>query len=528
MGYIEKHTITCEKCGKVFDIDVPRIIDSKDVDLKKKLFDGQLQRYVCPHCKEDNFQHYPFKYVDEDLDFEVYGNSLAWAVAYYEDFKDDILDSGKRVVCATSNSNVCSKIVMLENGLDYRIATIYQLLVEKKVRNLMEKQDKKAKFVESYVEIDEDGDVAIFVCFDNMETKVVKLDKDLYNKIKEKDLKDLDNMWTFAFDQETAIAYLKKKEEKWVRDERDVVDVALVDLGDGIVDFAEIPQFKVGEFNEDDEVCVMLHGDITNAKVVRTFRMCSYDIPFDFDCPTIAYKIQNVEVITSNDSNAELYNEDYIETVLKPYAFEDKDLDPTVLAKKDVIIGLENLKDASGVFELVETKEIKKGTKLCLNDIKDRIHFGFMDNKPFVKVYLNQIDFDNEHASRVVLKFDDLIRLVVNAPDLYSGVGIVLDKDDKKANIFFDQKQITDYRKNSFMLDGERMKDLMLKMTDKEKEYLQKMSYDCIYKVYVEGKNVQQIMEELNINKEEIDSALGYGYGRLKHIVWDNYMEGIC
>lgn len=92
---------------------------------------------------------------------------------------------------------------------------------------------------------------------------------------------------------------------------------------------------------------------------------------------------------------------------------------------------------------------------------------------------------------------------------------MILDKDYPHANLSWTQRRITEYRKNSFILDVEKMKNLMLTMNDKEKEYLQQLSYDCIYKVYVENKVTKQITEELNVPFKVVDEALGYGYGRL-------------
>ena len=121
------------------------------------------------------------------------------------------------------------------------------------------------------------------------------------------------------------------------------------------------------------------------------------------------------------------------------------------------------------------------------------------------------------------MTFNDIVKIVINFPDEYDGILMILDKDDPNAVLRWTQKRITIYRQNSFMLDPEKMKKLMLKINGREKEFVEKLCYDCIYKVYIEGKTPKQIAKELDLPEKDVHDALDLGYERIKHIVWSNF-----
>lgn len=516
----------CKECGRLFDISINAKIYQDELDLKEKIFSGELPLYECPHCGATNEYYQPFLYFDNDKDFVIKVDNLGDNIAYYEDYIKGKKDNDNKLwLSVTSLGSLGSKIAMLENGLDYRVATLYQLFVEEESFKRAKEQHPEIKVVLSKF-VKEDDILLLRIIFEDKDrttyTQDLKFDKQLYSIFYKKYIDALNNMWTFCFDNETAYMFLEKLHENLLRDDNDIVEFASIECPNGNLAFAYIPTFNEGKYGTTDKVAVMKDGDIGAAIIRRVYRMCRYDVPIFLDCPTVAYSLKDIEIITSKDSNAELGNEDYAENVIAK-CFERK-VDEVELAKKDVIIGIECVLENVNDHDLLFYKKlINKEFKLPGN-LRTKLYCNeYNDGTRYLRVFLNQKDVDRDDITKVVMKFDDVVKIVINSPDRYDGLEFVVDKDEPGKNVGWSQWNLTQYRKNSFMLDSDKMKNLMLNITDKEKEFLQLLSYQCIYKVYVENKPPKKIAEELRVPFDDVDKSLGYGYGRLKYIVLDNY-----
>ena len=520
MGNVTRKTVKCKECGAVFEINVDKTISSKETELKQQLLSFKLPIKKCPYCEAKGVHQFPFEYINEEKKFIIRFNDLDEHISYYEDV---IKKSNKKFdgieIGATSLIDMNSKIIMLENGLDYRVGTLYQNILEKECLDYIKKNHCDFKMDFSTFNI-HNNTLELVIFFENEEGKIatypVPFLMDEYQKLYNENIDLLNNIFTYCFDIDIAEVYLNKKLNEESINKSEIIEFALVDYTNGHSGFAFILSFNEDKLMVGDYVCLMYEGDIETATIRRKFKMRECDVPIDFGSPIIAYKPRNIEIETSRDSDEELENEEYVETILKK-AIKKDNINEVELSKKDVIVGVDCIVDEDD-FQMVANNE-----KPSSNKISFEFRSACLDGKNYLKVYFNQKDFNEKNTSKAVMTFNDIVKIVINFPDEYDGILIILDKDDPNAILRWTQKRITIYRQNSFMLDPEKMKKLMLKIHGREKEFVEKLCYDCIYKVYIESKSPKQIAKELDLPEKDVHDALDLGYERIKHIVWSNF-----
>ncbi len=171
MGFLVKRTVMCNDCGKLFEIDIHAKVYSNETDLRDLISNAKIHFRKCPYCgKENNYPH-PFMYIDEDRDFVIRVNNLDEHIAYYGDELKNNKSTDKTLLLGvTSLADLQSKIIMLENGLDYRIGTLYQIVVERRaLKKLQAKFPKAGINFSRFIQMDDGFGIEVY--FKNEEGK---------------------------------------------------------------------------------------------------------------------------------------------------------------------------------------------------------------------------------------------------------------------------------------------------------------------------------------------------------------------
>lgn len=549
MSRVEKRIIRCEKCGETFDVDVYDSINvSLDPELKEKVFDGSIYSFVCPHCQHEHYITYPFLYHDMERKFMIHQGSLISLMNLYDgelkaakenmskDFPgilDDVLQLG-----VDSYRELRSKIVMLEHGLDYKVATLYSLFMEHQYQTIID-ADKKMKEQKAHVcdsfFVEHEGKVVVVIDIDMNDenhthrTPGDELDMDLYESLLKSFKSKTDEVFHFCFNRDIGYKLLTTKEDLIDDYKESIMEIAIVENHDGEEIMAFVPEFNEGKYNVGDIVCTMKDLYVEKGEIKRIFHMDRYSLPTDLDdMPVVAYKTSNVELVTTAGSNDEIVN-DNLKSMFENYE-KNGGFDEQLMMKSNVIIGAISTMEMADWLrddfedEFVRVKENEDGNiEIPISSMKTELlkyHYEEQD-ATLLCIYLEQKELTNEDASRFVYNLDDVIRIVLNNPDKYDGI-IINPESDK---VMIPNRRLVKYQYEKIMTNSDRMRELLPSLKPEEISYMGEFNYDIICKVYNETTNPKKIAEELNRPLEDIDNALDNGYWCLKHIVMDNYLN---
>ena len=543
----DTYEICCHNCHENFEIEFITLVDVNTYpELKDKVIDGTLYMHKCPHCGYINFFYNPSLYVDSKNQVMIQQGNIPSLVEYYNIVvKEQIKEMQEHIpelieykqIGAEDYVDLVNKILFIEHGLDYRVATLYQVFTEDKFIVDFEKNEQKNKkckvtIANSYFK-EKNNDLLLYILYytgenkHDIKKKIHHFNEKIYNRIKEKYNNELDKVFTYCFTKDMANKFLKYQDEKYNKQKYYIMEVAIVDIDEKHKLMAFVPEFKEGQFKEHDKVCLMKSQNITKGVISSIFHMSIYELPYCFDdIPVVAYKVQDIQLkpVKENIDNVvsnkvwELYKDN--QEIKKP--------DYEVIANSNIILGEvetldfhqfmdDSLKD--GINEIFVNEEGNIEIPICSLNTKYLTIKNPSDNQDYLCMYIEKKELSNSKAKGAVYKFDDVVRLVLNNPDKYSG--IVINPESNK--IFIPNKKLVHYKSNRIMINRNNMRELLDKLTPEEINYLEPFNYELIRKVYFEETSPKKIAEDLGRPFEDIHYALGYGYWYLKVIIWDNY-----
>lgn len=547
MSLERKRSLKCDNCGKEFEVEVYDSINvSLNPELKGKVIDGSIYSFVCPYCGEEHYIQYPFLYHDMEHGFMIQSGTLIELIDYYDNvvngkvkkvsnefpgFFDNIKQLG-----VTSYRELRSKIVMLENGLDYRIATLYCIFMEQQYRKIIE-MDKNLKEQKAYVcdsfFIMHEGKPVVIIDIDlNDENHTHKtpgdeLDMELYHNLENAFMDKVNSVFNFCFNRDIGYKLLNIDDKDIGTLKSSNMEIAVVDIIDGDEILTFVPEFNEGKFKKDDMVCVMKSHRIAKGKIQRIFHMDCYTLPIDLDdMPVVAYKTQDIELTTTGSSNDELDNSK-LKEMFEVYNKKGR-LDEGLVSKSNIIIGsittmeMADWLNPDNLDEFVKAIADEDGNlTIPISSMKTKLLTYKLEDQDakLLCVYLEQKELTNSEASRMIYNFDDVIRVVLNNPEKYDGI-IVNPETDK---ILISNKRLVRYKYEKVMTDSDKMRELLPILKPEEISYIGQFNYDMICKVYKESTNPKKIADELGKEEKEIGDALDTGYEALIHIVIDNY-----
>ena len=131
--------VKCEKCGKEIELTVWDSVNATlDPVLREKLIiSGDFYEYKCPHCGHVETQTYPILYHDMEHKFMIYSGPLSEVMKQFKVNREQIkkmndmfgnLSKDYVYLGVTSPNELVEKIIVMENGYDYRIAVINKMI----------------------------------------------------------------------------------------------------------------------------------------------------------------------------------------------------------------------------------------------------------------------------------------------------------------------------------------------------------------------------------------------------------------
>ena len=115
MTITRKRMITCEECGKEYEVENYDVIDANESpEARDLIIRNRLFKHNCPHCHWTMNKMYSFFYVDDKNNFKIQFGPKAKLFEYQIPEDSNYIEVG----CVDSEDLV-SKITALENGLDY-------------------------------------------------------------------------------------------------------------------------------------------------------------------------------------------------------------------------------------------------------------------------------------------------------------------------------------------------------------------------------------------------------------------------
>ena len=500
-----KHT--CKWCNKEFDVKTYSIIDvGDDSDLRETIIDGNIFEFICPHCGEKAIVQYPFIYYDRRQNFLIvhaqYGELFAiekMLISGEISQEYNIQTEGFTICAAPTYDDLITKIVCFENGLEHKTLEIYRLLA---VEDFKE-QYKDKKIVRSYVGYDGTCPAMTVKILENGEEQTYRsiIDIEEYEEYKNRHGSDLERVYDFIFDQDSAfkMVSLIDPEDKAdaLKQINHMATVKMVNQDCNML--VLVPEFNNGKYKEGD-IVIIGTNEKTSVKAYITgfIQMSEFASPISADSmPYIMWKagpktninlMEDIEDI-ENDELREKFDL-YIEQ-----KWNNKYMPKDTMMDSDVLIGYcGDLKDKDFRVRKYQNGDIM----LC--------------------VYLEESDGD-DGVKLVAASFDDIIMYVLDNPEKLDG--IVINPNSQK--ILMGTSELFSYKNERLMANYKRMVKVLESLTKEEIEYIDEDCYRIICKVYYEGKTPKEIAQELEWEEDLVHQHLTHGYGKMIHVVRDNY-----
>lgn len=536
MSKLSWRKIKCNKCGIEFDAPVYESVNvTLDPDLREKVLNGEIFVFECPVCHEKHFIQYPFLYHDMKNKFMIQQGNPADLISYEHNFvkgnseeinKDFIgfLDNYKQLG-ATSYKDFLSKIIMLENGLDYRIATLLELVVKSQFEYWQEQNnDFSVKVVDTFYQYNKNKEVVITLELESQENQEkhhfvdIKFNKETYDEINEKFGSEIENVYSYFFDHNVASKFLFRDEKVASRDKKIDIELITISLPEGDSLIAFTPAFNIGKYSVGDAVIAMKDKSIAKGKVSGVYRMNKFYSPFNPDwMPVVAWPAKPVKLVATADSNSNIGNGILIND-LRSHK-EGMDFNDLELAKADAIVLLDaTLKDND-----IKPEDLKVGDVITGDQIKLSLITKEIDDHNLLSVYLNESYIKDEHSSKAIYNFEELVKLVINNPEKYSGIVINPDTDNMVLGIPY----LINHRLNLLLRNQSKMRKVFMTLSKKEKDYLTKYNYELLTKIYFKNLSTESVSKELSKDIKTVKKEIGEALRLLGHIVIDNYQFDI-
>lgn len=518
MSKMQNIKVTCKHCNEEFETSIYRSINvTLDPSLREKFLSGELFIHKCPHCGHEFEMLLPLVYMDMKNKFMVTSGYLSSVYESSKQEQENILKDFKNIfndftfVGARNPFEQLEKVIILENKLDIRVAMLYNAVLEHELSENTDIKESEHEIKDVFFEY-EKGTLCSFVSFG--ENRVLKLpfDKDVYDDIYDKYADDLFQMDLFFFGKDSLEKFMSTNQD----DDQEYLDrniqVVIYEDKEGNENFAYIPSFSVGRFQEGDVVIIKkdnveeYNKALIHHIIDTTIKKTSVNLE---EAPEVLWKVKGAPLTTIGDSDDELENEDLLQELKK-----DKDAHyEEFLMTSDAIFAVEMTVDVpldELLDESTDTMEVKPVSKPVIIE---------KNGKSYLAIYLDQSNVKNEHLSKFVYNINDIIETVYDNMDNVDGV--IFNPEDEA--IILNRRTLCIYKRNRYMTNSKRMVQLLEKLTPLEIKYMSEKSYKIISMVYFEGKVPTEIAVELKIPEKEVHDALDYGYEAMMHFVRNNY-----
>ena len=530
-SHVEK--INCKHCGKEFDFTIWDSINATlDPDLRENLIvRGDLYEYKCPHCGNVVTHTYPILYHDMEHKFMIHSGPLSEVMQQYKVNQKQIkkmnemfgnLSKDYIYLGVTSPNELVEKIIIMENGYDYRIAVIYKMIFVDFYNQKNNGNMKTAIFT-----YDQDSEICI-AGFDEKDEFIglFHISEKIYKGIYEKYINKVNDVFSYVFDESIAAKLINTDDDEIESKKQFYTNYAVVQLENGRDIVASILPNQIKSFERGERVLVMTPGGFTMKGVVSmTLKMNNYEAPVPLDkWFVVITKNEPIEMITSKDSGEELDNEKLREKLLKYKGEEGKfpnDLiweSHAILGTKTTFSFLLERQLENGEVELGEL--LKEGGEFISPDqVTTKLEIREYNDRRYLCVYLSQKDVDEE-VSGLTYRFNDLLELALVRTDCD---GILVNPNSDEI-IIPTPRILKAYIHERYMSNVSRMKKLLKSFDKEDIEYILEDNYKIICKVYFEGKNPEQIAEELNMSRKEVGDSLDYGYQYMMELLRSKYL----
>ena len=515
MSLSKIETIKCYNCKNEFDIEIYDSINSNlNPDLKKRIINDTLPRFKCPTCKKFNTVYYPFLYHDMQNKYMIKYDNIINVLDFEEEvenneFKNTFM-SDYEYFGALSFEDLRTIIISKENNLNPKIVQLIRKFLIKDINYRIENKE-----IES---IKECLDVIIKYINNDPIYELVALDNDdrlaFYNLCNVQEMyedmsadigKRIEGIKGFTFSLDLCDKFLSYSDSEY-NDSKEFIytffKVKTNSLNEEEIVYAlpiNYDKYKVG-----DEIIYLIYDDNNIPSphfgvIEKIIKKSDLEFPLEIDdLPIIGYKIDE-SLNFKNKTPKEEYNNEKIFNIFKNLK-EDKGN-----------VYEELLNHASDIsLELAVTSDEESDYKVLKGVGYKHFFATILDSDILLNTYIGEVK-DNKKIERIEsYSFYDIIRIFLNNNHLYTGISI----EYNGKHTILSYEEILNIIYHNVMLNKDKMKELLLSLTDEEISFVGEMEYEAMKAAYITNTFPDFIKKH-----EDVKESLSYAYSRIKRII---------
>ena len=519
--------ITCPKCGEEFDFTYYESINvTLNPELKDSVLYGNVFKAICPKCGCVTTVVHELLYHDMDHKFMIKFDNYPRLLEYKE-FLNDLkendpffkLTKDTKHIGAATLGDMCSIIVAMEHGLDWRITKIVLHIMSYSYLTYCQNNNKpEPVFLDTHI-IEHEGKIKYIAYLKDDDPLLTDFNFDIYEQCLEDFKEILDKEDPFVFDDYIVGHFFNAVIDNEFN-HNDVIGVCLVKLFNGHMLTCRCPHFLKGKAIKGELVMLLTDTNKREIGEVVTFvkinkNLFSYD---ELECARIESIYVKDHMITEYD-DSETMDQDKLVEKIKLYKKDDKHHIPDQELKKSKMLLCS--KDTISQFgdELVELIKRDKTTGECKEMLS--LQKVKRDDKTYLAVYtdLLYLPSDEEKFIHAPLDFDSIARIIKYDPR-YDGI-IINQYDD---NIVFDLDNLYHYIITRTLSHKSELKKLLESLTKEEKESVGDIAYKCFLS-FAEGKtpSKEEVAKKYNVKEEKIEKILENGRAKLSSIIYARF-----
>lgn len=508
MSKISKIKKTCHHCNKEYEADIFESVNvTLDPELREKVLSGEIYKTTCPHCGKDEVNAYPILYHDMEKKFMVYAGTPANLLLTRDEICDNpmakefpALDITKDyTICgATGHFDLVTKIIALEAGLDWRVATLtIHLMVYQLRRHYYEEHKEQLEVNYSVLIRDNDNNLLVIVnCGENKEYDHY-FPMDFYESLMEEFKTRLDDINPFFFNDDSAHYFMEKSDiKKETLEAKKQIAFIAVDINDN-KHICIAPSFLESKLKEGEIVVIdELQGEIVKkAQIIKKIEFNSFNLPFGLNCfENIPFEFRVPEFDRTEEGITEEETQHVLEVL-------------TSFKEQKVTI------DTFPIDELSRMNVYVEGSNSGLS-------FPFIDGEFYVPGYIKESDIpddepinEEERRTYKLGSFNDLVRLSF----MMGFNGIVLNSGKDEIIVTADTLRRYPFYK-AIKCDGNLLMALE-SLRDDEIRHMSRIVYN-VMKDYAAGQlSYEEIGEKYKKEVSMIKKMLSFGHGMLNEIL---------
>ena len=256
--------IECEFCNEEFEVELKDVLTSANYDVKK-IINGEVFLYECPHCHKMVKVDHALSYIDNDKRTLLIYNTIPALYFIKEKAKKDLF--GFKIKGASSLYDLKTKLVALVNNLNVKALKINEVFLAEYAK------DKKAsKLCLGY---DENDNLA-YHFYDELDNYLfsIPFTKDAYDKILNDYKNYLDYVDDYIFDNPKRFIEAVKNNYNWNKKPK---YYAVVEINEALyLGKLMCPKKAIGDANV---VNVKTDNEIVEGNIYTITRINDIDLP---------------------------------------------------------------------------------------------------------------------------------------------------------------------------------------------------------------------------------------------------------